>query len=182
MSTSTPNQGATVVPNSLMPRRNWRNSVSASRKNQAAFGWFSGPGCVAPCGIERGKSQKISSLNPIPLRLFFARSELRRPRDVSPLILRKAHNQGIDILRSPKTNLIFDRWQNIISDNQHRPLMWSRQLEESCVAVSHGVRTVVDCLPAPRDSSQPPMGVDANCRNTGFVRMTLCHCEKKSDT
>jgi hypothetical protein len=122
VSTSTPNQGATVVPNSLMPRRNWRNPVSASRKNQAAFGWFSGPGCVAPCGIERGKSQKISSLNPIPLRLFFARSELRRPRDVSPLILRKAHNQGIDILRSPKTNLIFDRWQNIISDNQHRPL------------------------------------------------------------
>ncbi len=33
-------------------------------------------------------------------------AELRRAGDVSPLIHRDAHNQGIDIPRSPKTNLI----------------------------------------------------------------------------
>ena len=44
--------------------------------------------------------------------LDFARSELRRAGDVSPLILRPANNQGIDIPRSPKTDLNFDHEQN----------------------------------------------------------------------
>ena len=43
---------------------------------------------------------------------YFARSELRRAGDVSPLILRPADNQGIDIPRSPATDLSFDREQN----------------------------------------------------------------------
>lgn len=42
----------------------------------------------------------------------FTRSELRRAGDVSSLILREANNQWIDIPRSPKSELIFDREEN----------------------------------------------------------------------
>jgi len=42
------------------------------------------------------------------------KNDLRRAGDVSPLILREANNQGIDIPRSPETDLIFDREQNIV--------------------------------------------------------------------
>jgi hypothetical protein len=42
---------------------------------------------------------------------YFARAELRRAGDVSPLILRVADNQGINIPRSPKADLNFDRSQ-----------------------------------------------------------------------
>ncbi len=41
---------------------------------------------------------------PVEGTIYFARSELRRAGDVSPLILRAANNQGIDIPRSPKTD------------------------------------------------------------------------------
>ena len=47
-------------------------------------------------------------------QLYLARAELRRAGDVSPLILREAHHQGIDIPRSPKPDLNFDRSQNNI--------------------------------------------------------------------
>ena len=52
--------------------------------------------------------------------LYFARSELRRAGDVSPLILREANNQGIDIPRSPKSDLIFDREQNSLARLEFR--------------------------------------------------------------
>ena len=41
--------------------------------------------------------------------LYLARAELRRAGDVSPLMLREANNQGINIPRSPKPHLNFDR-------------------------------------------------------------------------
>ena len=44
--------------------------------------------------------------------LHFSPAELRRAGDVSPLILREPHNQGIDILHSPHKDLHFHRSQN----------------------------------------------------------------------
>ncbi len=49
---------------------------------------------------------------PINIRIYFARAELRRAGDVSPLILREPYNQGIDIPRSPNQDLHFHRSQN----------------------------------------------------------------------
>ena len=51
-----------------------------------------------------------------PELLYFARVELRRAGDVSPLILRQAHNQEIDIPRLPKAELRFHREQNPDTD------------------------------------------------------------------
>jgi hypothetical protein len=49
-----------------------------------------------------------------------AGAELRRAGDVSPLIRRAAHNQWIDIPRSPKPNLNFHCSPNMISERGER--------------------------------------------------------------
>ena len=54
------------------------------------------------------KFEFAAATNGTVIIAYFARSELRRAGDVSPLILREANNQGIDIPRSPKTDLITD--------------------------------------------------------------------------
>ena len=70
------------------------------------------------------------------LILYCAWAELRRAGDVSPLILREAPNQGIDIPRSPKQDLKFDREQN---DSYLNP---DRFLSGINCAITYGMTTV----------------------------------------
>jgi hypothetical protein len=62
--------------------------------------------------IERNHESGIARVPETDGDLYFARAELRRAGDVSPLILRVVDNQGINIPRSPKTDLNLDRSQN----------------------------------------------------------------------